>query len=77
MANDNELMRELRNLSGDLRGGLAAKAVINYLLVELSEINSVNREELEEVLLNAMKLIEVEERDINRVKELITRLRSK
>ncbi|BDR91156.1 hypothetical protein [Vulcanisaeta souniana] len=76
MANDNELMRELRNLSGDLRG-LAAKAVINYLLVELSEINSVNREELEEVLLNAMKLIEVEERDINRVKELITRLRSK
>lgn len=76
MTNDNELIRELRDLSGDLRG-LAAKAVINYILVELSEINSVGREELEEILLNAMKLIEIEERDISRVKELIMGLRNK
>ena len=54
--------------------GLAAKAVINYILTELNEIESVSEEEINNILRNALNLIELEESDIRRVKETIERM---
>mgnify|MGYP001770776430 CR=1 FL=1 len=54
--------------------GLAARAVINYIMTELNEIESISKEEINNVLHNALNLIELEESDIRRVKEVIERL---
>ncbi|GAB6946503.1 hypothetical protein JCM16161A_06330 [Vulcanisaeta sp. JCM 16161] len=69
----NELLRELKNMQAGLRG-LAARAVINYIMTELNEINSVTKDELNAILRNALSLIEIEEGDIRRVKEFIEKM---
>ncbi|MGC9178722.1 MAG: hypothetical protein ACP5GZ_00770 [Vulcanisaeta sp.] len=51
--------------------GLAARAVINYIMTELNEINSISEEELNNILSNALSLVEIEENDIHRIKEFI------
>ncbi|MCG2881269.1 MAG: hypothetical protein L7G96_08105 [Vulcanisaeta sp.] len=73
--NRDDLLNELRRLRDNVRG-LAAKAVLNYLVTELEEINaSVNEEVLNQLLMNALSLISIEEEDIVRVREAITRIR--
>ncbi|WP_252901796.1 hypothetical protein [Vulcanisaeta sp. JCM 14467] len=54
--------------------GLAARAVINYVMTELNEISSVSNEEVNVILRNALSLLEVEENDIHRVKEFIRKM---
>jgi len=57
--------------------GLAAKAVINYLVTELEEIDdSIDEKIINQLLINASLLINIEEEDISRVKELIKKLRN-
>jgi hypothetical protein len=57
--------------------GLAAKAVINYLVTELEEIDdSIDEKIIDQLLINASLLINIEEEDISRVKELIKKLRN-
>ncbi len=74
MNNYDELLRELKEVRNSIRG-LAARAVVNYLITELEEIgNSINKEDLNRVLSNALDLINIEEGDILRVKEMILRL---
>ncbi|ADN51218.1 hypothetical protein [Vulcanisaeta distributa] len=72
MPND-ELLKELKNIQISLRG-LAARAVINYILTELNEINSVTEDELNAILRNALNLVEIEESDIRRVREFIEKM---
>ena len=67
-----ELLEELKNIRSNLRG-LAARAVINYIMTELNEINSISEEELSNILSNALSLVEIEENDIHRIKEFIRR----
>ncbi len=53
---------------------MAARAVINYIMTELNEIEVVSEEEVNNILRNALNLIEVEENDIRRVKEVIEKM---
>ncbi|GAB6944704.1 hypothetical protein JCM14467A_14860 [Vulcanisaeta sp. JCM 14467] len=71
--NNNELLKELKNMQVGLKG-LAARAVINYVMTELNEISSVSNEEVNVILRNALSLLEVEENDIHRVKEFIRKM---
>ncbi len=72
MSND-ELLKELKNMQVSLRG-LAARAIVNYILTELNEINSVTENELNAILRNALNLVEIEESDIRKVKEFIEKM---
>ncbi|ADY00497.1 MAG: hypothetical protein ACP5L5_00990 [Vulcanisaeta sp.] len=65
-----ELLEELKSMRNNLKG-LAARAVINYIMTELNEINSISEEELNNILSNALSLVEIEENDIHRIKEFI------
>ncbi|WP_054842317.1 hypothetical protein [Vulcanisaeta distributa] len=71
---NNELLKELKSMQSSLRGGLAARAVINYIMTELNEIDSVAKDEFNAILHNALSLIEIEEVDIRRVKEFIEKM---
>lgn len=71
---NNELLKELKSMQSGLRGGLAARAVINYIVTEFNEINSVTKDEFNVILRNALNLIEIEEVDIRRVKEFIEKM---
>jgi len=74
--NYDEILRELKQTQASIRG-LAAKAVINYLVTELEEIDdSINEKIIDQLLINASLLINIEEEDISRVKELIKKLRN-
>jgi len=74
--NYDEILRELKQTQASIRG-LAAKAVINYLVTELEEIDdSIDEKIIDQLLINALLLINVEEEDISRVKELIKKLRN-
>ena len=69
--NYGEILRELKQTQASIRG-LAAKAVINYLITELEEIDdSIDEKIIDQLLINALLLINVEEEDISRVKELL------
>ncbi|WP_054853974.1 hypothetical protein [Vulcanisaeta distributa] len=70
---NNELLKELKSMQSGLRG-LAARAVINYIVTEFNEINSVTKDEFNVILRNALNLIEIEEVDIRRVKEFIEKM---
>ena len=72
MGND-ELLKELKSMQVGLRG-LAARAVINYIMTELNEISSASNEEVNVILRNALSLLEIEENDIRRVKEFIRKM---
>ena len=71
--NNNELLKELKNMQVSLKG-LAARAVINYIMTELNEISSASNEEVSVILRNALSLLEIEENDIHRVKEFIRKM---
>ena len=71
--NNDELLKELKSMQISLRG-LAARAVINYIMTELNEISSVSNEEVSVILRNALSLLEIEENDIHRVKEFIRKM---
>jgi hypothetical protein len=74
--NYGEILRELKQTQASIRG-LAAKAVINYLVTELEEIDdSIDEKIINQLLINASLLINIEEEDISRVKELIKKLRN-
>jgi len=74
--NYGEILRELKQTQASIRG-LAAKAVINYLVTELEEIDdSIDEKIIDQLLINASLLINIEEEDISRVKELIKKLRN-
>ncbi|MCG2865675.1 MAG: hypothetical protein RXN89_03505 [Vulcanisaeta sp.] len=74
--NYDEILRELKQTQASIRG-LAAKAVINYLVTELEEIDdSIDEKIIDQLLINASLLINIEEEDISRVKELIKKLRN-
>ncbi|MDT7969976.1 MAG: hypothetical protein RQ842_05365 [Vulcanisaeta sp.] len=74
--NYDEILRELKQMQASIRG-LAAKAVINYLVTELEEIDdSIDEKIIDQLLINASLLINIEEEDISRVKELIKKLRN-
>ncbi|KUO88964.1 MAG: hypothetical protein RXR44_03560 [Vulcanisaeta sp.] len=74
--NYGEILRELKQMQASIRG-LAAKAVINYLVTELEEIDdSIDEKIINQLLINASLLINIEEEDISRVKELIKKLRN-
>jgi len=74
--NYDEILRELKQMQASIRG-LAAKAVINYLVTELEEIDdSIDEKIINQLLINASLLINIEEEDISRVKELIKKLRN-
>jgi hypothetical protein len=74
--NYGEILRELKQMQASIRG-LAAKAVINYLVTELEEIDdSIDEKIIDQLLINASLLINIEEEDISRVKELIKKLRN-
>ncbi|KUO82070.1 MAG: hypothetical protein AT718_06065 [Vulcanisaeta sp. JCHS_4] len=74
--NYGEILRELKQMQAGIRG-LAAKAVINYLVTELEEIDdSIDEKIIDQLLINASLLINIEEEDISRVKELIKKLRN-
>ncbi|WP_054857556.1 hypothetical protein [Vulcanisaeta sp. JCM 16159] len=68
-----ELLAELKKMHTELKG-LAARAVVNYIMTEVHEINSISDEELNNVLRNALSLIEIEDNDIHRVKEIIKKM---
>lgn len=68
-----KLIEELKTVRANLRG-LAARAVINYVITELDEAESVSEEEVRNVLRNALNLVEIEEDDIRRVREIIERM---
>ena len=71
--NNDELLKELKNMQVSLKG-LAARAVINYIMTELNEISSASNEEVSVILRNALSLLEIEENDIHRVKEFIRKM---
>ena len=71
--NNDELLKELKNMQVGLKG-LAARAVINYIMTELNEISSASNEEISVILRNALSLLEIEENDIHRVKEFIRKM---
>lgn len=71
--NRDEILKELRILRSNTRG-LAARAVLNYLMTELEEYDSISEEDIHRLFSNALLLIRIEEEDISRVKELIMRL---
>lgn len=76
MASGNVLDTVMRDY-GSFKG-LAARAILNYIITELEELSEADKDGItNDVLKKALSLIDMEERDLIRLRTLIERLLDK